>query len=453
MPTRRDLLRSLGATALGLQGLSLWLGRAGDDVALPAGLVVDPAGRLDLPPGFRYRLFSPVGDELDDGLLVPGLHDGMAAFPGSNGRTVLVRNHEISEGVGGAFGDDNARLAKLPDGALYDAGHGRTPCLGGTTTLVYDTRTHELVSQHLTLAGTRRNCAGGPTPWHTWVSCEETTQRADGRHERDHGYAFEVPAWARAPIEPLPLRAMGRFCREAIAVDRSSGVVYQTEDRDDGIVTRFVPDRPGDLAAGGRLEALAFADADSVDTRHWNELTRVPIGERLAVRWVPLDDVEAPDDDLRQRGFVAGAARFARGEGLWAGRDEIVFTCTTGGAARAGQLWRYRPSPREGTPDEAAAPGTLELFVESEGRGQMDMCDNLTIAPWGDLFVCEDGPGENRILRVTPAGEVVPFARNVGSSSELAGACFAPDGETLFVNIQFPGVTAAITGPWERLAS
>lgn len=455
MPTRRDMLRSLGATALGMQGLALWMRAPGDgdgSGSTAVSLVTDPAGQLDLPEGFSYRLFSHVGEAMDDGLVVPGLHDGMAAFAGSNGRTVLVRNHELSSGEGGAYGEDNALLSKLPDGALYDAGHGRTPSLGGTTTVVYDTRTHEVVSQSLTLAGTLRNCAGGPTPWNTWVSCEETAQRADGRHERDHGYAFEVPTWARGPVDPRPLRAMGRFQREAIAVDPASGVVIQTEDREDGIVTRFVPDRPGDLHGSGRLEALAFADADSVDTRHWSPMTRVPKGERLAVRWIPLDDAESPDDDLRHRGFAAGAARFARGEGLWTGRGEIVFTCTTGGAAHAGQLWRYRPSAREGTPAEVDAPGTLELFVESEGRGQMDMCDNLTIAPWGDLIVCEDGPAPNRILRVTPAGEVTPFALNAGSGSEFAGACFSPDGKTLFVNVQFPGVTVAITGPWERFA-
>ncbi len=453
MPTRRDLLRAWGATAVGMYGLSQWLGQNGldDGISTRADewLVRDPAGRLDLASGFTYRTLSPHGAAMDDGLVVPALHDGMAAFPGSNGRTILIRNHELAEGVGGAFGPDNAALDRVSPELIYDRGHGRSPSLGGTTTLVYDTRTQRLESQVLSLAGTMRNCAGGPTPWQTWVSCEESVQRVGDRHERDHGYAFEVPTWARRPVEPVPLAAMGRFNREAIAVDPNTGIVYQTEDREDGLITRFIPDRPGDLRSGGRLEALAVRDAPSLDTRQWSAFTSVPVGKPLAVRWIPLDDVEAPSDDLRKRGFLAGAARFARPEGIWSTPDALYFTCSTGGAAKAGQIWRYTPSRNPASEDDA--PGTLELFVESPGKTSMEMCDNLTVAPWGDLFVCEDGPTPNRILRVTPDGKTHPFARNAGSTSEFAGACFSPDGTTMFVNVQFPGVTVAITGDWASL--
>lgn len=173
----------------------------------------------------------------------------------------------------------------------------------------------------------------------------------------------------------------------------------------------------------------------------------------MDVRWIDLDDVESPNADLRRRGFLAGAARFARGEGIWAGDGELFFAATSGGAAQAGQIWRYEPSRDEGQRGERLQPGTLTLFVESPHRRMIDMCDNLTIAPWGDLVLCEDGPGDNHLVGVTRRGDIYPLARNAmvdkrGSASELAGATFSPDGTTLFCNIQGAGVTLAITGPW-----
>jgi hypothetical protein len=416
-------------------------------------LVDDPAGILALPEGFAYRIVSRAGDRMDDGFYVPGAHDGMATFTGPDGATLLVRNHEVGWGSRpeeGPFGAENSLIGRLDPSRIFDGGTDGAPALGGTTTLLYDTRRQELIGHRLSLTGTIRNCAGGPTPWGSWVTCEETTERAGDGRRHDHGYTFEVPArWGVPPVRPVPLTAMGRFNHEAIAVDPASGAVYQTEDDSEGLLYRFLPHRPGVLAAGGRLQALALVDTPSADTRNWQGDT-VPVGHRVPVRWIDLDEVESPEDDLRHRGYAAGAARFARGEGIWRGDDGIYFACTNGGSARKGQIWRYVPSHHEGTPREAEAAATLELFIEPNDSTLVENADNLTMAPWGDLIVCEDGTGDDFLVGVTPEGELYRFAHNLTGGGEFAGACFSPDGTTLFVNMQAQGWTFAITGPWER---
>lgn len=457
MSVSRRRFLGTAAVSLGLAGLrslfdARWL------LAAPTydrfgPLLPDPDGILALPEGFSYRIVSRAGERMDDGFLVPARHDGMATFPGPDGTTLLIRNHEVDWGdppSSGPFGSDNALLRRLDPARVYDAGAAGTPALGGTTTLLYDTLEQELVGHRLSLVGTVRNCAGGPTPWGTWVSCEETVLRAGRGRARDHGYCFEVPArWGIDPVEPVPLVAMGRFEHEAVAVDPGSGAVYETEDHSEGLFYRYLPDRPGDLAGGGRLQALAVLDHPSLDTRNWRERLVGP-GEPLPVRWIDVHDVESPDDDLRYRGFEAGAARFARGEGIWRGRDGIYFACTNGGSARKGQIWRYVPGPHEGTRREVEAPATVELFLEPNDSTLVENADNLTTAPWGDLFVCEDGAGDDYLVGVTPEGELYRFARNLAGNGELAGACFSADGSTLFMNMQLEGWTVAITGPWER---
>ena len=403
-------------------------------------MVSDPAGIMDLPSGFSYKIVSRAGDPMNDGFYVPGAADGMAAFEGPSGYTVVVRNHEVNSGAApamGAFGPDNALLSKLDPTLLYDAGTDGNPALGGTTTFVYDTARQELVSQYLSLAGTLRNCAGGPTPWNTWITCEEVTTRAgEDEAARDHGYAFQVPASAAPTVAiPEPLRAMGRFRREAVAVDPATNIIYQTEDTQDSLIYRFIPDDPSDIAAGGRLQALRVRGKPSLDTRNWDAQT-VSVGTELEIDWLDIEDVEAPLDDLRLRGFDQGAARFARGEGMWYGNGAVYFACTNGGKAKCGQIWRLIPDR------------TLELFIEPNDPGLIENADNLTVTPWGDLIVCEDGSNEQFLVGVTPEGELYKFARNAVSNSELAGATFSPDGTTLFVNIQNDGLTLAITGKW-----
>lgn len=439
-------------------------------------LVPDPDGILDLPAGYRYRVLARPGEPMEDGLYSPGRPDGMAAFRRRDGRFALIRNHELGanqQALGPGAGDPS-RLLELVGEHLYDRGDDFTPSCGGTTTLVLDADTLERERMFLSLAGTERNCAGGPTPWGSWLSCEEAVplpgrydcgvidgtwgcrplppgdapEMTEVRHEQPHGYAFEVPADADGPAEPRPLTALGRFYHEAAAVDPRTGIVYLTEDRHDGLLYRCLPARPGELAAGGTLQALAIRGEPSRDTGNTGDAERFPQGRWLPVEWITLDDVEAPEDDLRHRGHELGAARFVRGEGAWFADGELVFTCTEGGRRGIGQIFRYRPGSAEGREDEAAAPGRLMLFVEARRESVMQNCDNITVAPWGDLVVAEDAPDNCRLLGVTPAGEVYELARHSYTDSELAGVCFSPDGRHLFVNVQEEGLTLAITGPW-----
>lgn len=451
-----------GAVSLGFWGLREFCatatGQQGDKPVGFGPLRTDPERALDLPQGFSYHVISKVGQRMDDGFHVPAMHDGMAAFAGPEGTTVLIRNHEIGskDATRGPFGERNEQVNRVDLSRLYDPGFG-APAMGGTTTIVYDTKRHRLRKHFLSLAGTLRNCAGGPTPWNTWISCEETTQTRDDKFEVDHGYNFEVPATTRTGLAyPRPLKAMGRFVHEAVAVDAGTGIVYQSEDLDDGLLYRFVPDHRGDLGAGGRLQALAIRDHASLDTRNWPDERGEPAdptihaGETMDVRWIDLDDVESPADDLRLNGWDKGAARFARGEGIWSDRHGVYFACTTGGAGKLGQIWRYQPSPQEARDGEQQQPGRLELFIQSDDGKLLKNADNLTVAPWGDVIVCEDSEGPDRIIAVTPNGRLYVLAQNAASNSELAGVTFSPDGSTLFVNIQEQGVTLAITGPWHR---
>jgi secreted PhoX family phosphatase len=308
--------------------------------------------------------------------------------------------------------------------------------------------------QFLSLAGTLRNCSGGATPWGSWLSCEESViRRGEFGAARDHGFVFEVPSTARELLPARPLEAMGRFHREAVAVDPHTGIVYQTEDRFDGLLYRFVPEVPGSLARGGRLEALAIRGLEGVSTANLVHAT-VPLRSRLAVHWIALDRVDAPDDDLRRRGRAAGASSFVRGEGmavdLSRGEVRVWFVCTMGGPRRLGQLWCYRPSPVEGTAHEGRDPGTLELFLESDQRALVNQGDNLVPSPLGDVLVCEDNPHVQHVVGVTPDGGVYPVARNPRRDSEFAGATFASGGTVLYLNLQLPGLTLAVTGPWRE---
>ncbi len=424
--TRRTALKRSAATFVAFSALgSAACGNARSaNAALP--LIPDPKGLLDLPEGFSYRLITQTGKPMSDGFVTPGRPDGMACFahPSDAGKVVLVRNHEIFASIeeGAPFGENGALLPRVPTGKLYDPRRPEQPFFGGTSTLVVDLASGEVEHDHLSLIGTVGNCAGGATPWGSWLSCEEQMLKpGEEDAQKHHGFVFEVPSSARGLADPVPLKAMGRFAHEAASVDPETGVVYLTEDHFRGLFYRFLPDVPGDLAKGGKLQALAIREWDSADTRNWpldwsrETARRVPVGMKFATRWIDMEDVESPNADLKDRGFAAGAAMFCRGEGMaygtrGDGRAEHYFNCTQGGAERSGQVWSYAPGAGEGTADEQ--PGTLTLVYESTGADTLDLCDNLAISPYGDLILCEDGRGDNYLRVLTPEGAILDLARN-----------------------------------------
>jgi len=406
-------------------------------------IISDPAGIFDLPRGFSYSVIARIGEVMEDGLRRPGQPDGMAAFPGPDGKVALICNHELEhdESAKGPFGLNAENFELIDSDRVYDGGR-QFACSGGTTTLIYNPQTRRVEKLWMSLAGTENNCAGGPTPWGSWLTCEETTVRSDERtYTRDHGWVFEVPASATEPVEPIPLTGLGRFRHEATAVDPETGIVYLTEDMSDGLFYRFVPNEPGRLIAGGRLQALALVDRNYSDTRNWPSSggPSLKVNQDLAVEWLDLDQADAPEDDLRQRGALQGAAVFARGEGLWWGDKEAYFACTSGGPDQLGQIFKYTPGSE-----------TLSLFVQSSDHRLMAACDNLTVSPWGDLIVCEDRSDGAGLIGVTPQGQLYEFGRNVYSRAELCGVCFDPAGQTLFVNLQDDGLTLAIHGPFPQ---
>jgi secreted PhoX family phosphatase len=454
MLNRRRFIQSIAAAAA---APTMTQSCAATELSL-GGLRPDAGKILDLPDGFRYRVVSRAGDAMSDGLRVPGAHDGMAAFAGENGRVILITNHEMNTHWfdGSAFGDGYGELPEATRSLLYDRGGDRTPALGGTTTTIYNPMTGEAEKQFLSLAGTEINCAGGPTPWGSWLSCEECFEMPGSRFEyghvikrdQQHGYVFEVAASASSPVEARPIKTMGRFEHEACAVHEATSIVYMTEDRYHSLFYRYIPVTPGKLLEGGRLQALAIEGHASVMTHNWSAVPQTSLNTPMKTRWIDLDDVDPVENNLRLRGAARGAATFARGEGLAEAGDRFAFTCTIGGPARLGQVFTYTPSPFEGTPAERREPGLLTLIAEADENSLLQNCDNLTMAPWGDLIVCEDTLNHCGLVGIRPDGSQYVIADNPYSDSEVAGVCFSPDGETLFVNIQYPGMTLAITGPF-----
>lgn len=486
MTTRRDFLRRISlatVAAMAPTGLEALCARMASGKTLQASgfgrLVADPSGLLDLPEGFRYRSFSSArlgttsdmqfSQTLSNHEPVPGLHDGMAVFAGRDGMMVLVRNHEMDPG-------------QIPAVAP-----GRTPRwdrlgTGGTTTLWVNAK-GELVRSFASLAGTFRNCAGGATPWGSWLTAEEcvyTPGPVDPHvhHQRPdvaeaHGYIFEVDSRAEDLVPPRPIRGMGRFYHEALVVDPATGFVYLTEDRTDGLFYRYRPHlitsrrkKPGelttfDLHEGGVLEALRLRDHPGARTQnHEDGPPRFTPGNWMRIDWVAIPDPEPkvdmerdPNDrerdptkrvartasaSTRAQGTALGAAQFSRCEGITRMGRHLYFCATNGGRAGAGQVWKLD-----------LGGNRLSLVLEPNDRNLLDGPDNLAVGPNGDLLACEDGTGENFVVGITPRGTCYHFARNAYNRSEFAGACFSADGRTLFLNIQDPGITFAIQGPWQ----
>ena len=421
------------------------------------GELVD-MGELWLPAGFRYVRFGEAGTPLPltkGGTFVgtlPRGHDGMASFAvaGVPGLARLVRNHE------------NRTQASPLGGAGYDPAR-----FGGTTSMEFDTSDPANQSkdearfsgQWVSIQGTSTNCAGGPTPWGSWMTCEETTETVG---ETPHGYIFDVASDSNGPVEPEPLKAMGRFVHEAVAIDPRTNIAYETEDRRIGGpgtgsgFYRFTPSAGAAYGTEGRLEMLAVQGRPNHNTS-----TGQRIGQVLPVTWVPIpvpDPAEASANSqaVFQQGWEQGGAVFQRLEGAWYGDGSIFFISTNGGEHHPagdpglGQVWQYTPRGNSG--------GQLVLLAESRDPDVMEAPDNITVSPRGGLLCCEDGDGAQFLRGVTQDGRIFDFATHdvaygptrPNDRAEFAGANWSPDGAWLFVNIQDPGYTYAITGPWEQ---
>ena len=423
----------------------------------PYGALVTSADcpEIEIPEAFRCVRISTGGvpSSVRDGLIVPNAFDGMAAFPLPNGNIRLIRNHEMVDEP------EDARPIGEP---YYDA-----KASGGTTSLEVRVSeqggelSFELVDEFVSLAGTWVNCAGGPTPWGSWLSCEEITAGPESGFDDAHGYIFEVAASATGPVDPVPLRAMGRFIHEAIAVDPGTGIVYETEDtwyvpdRLPGAgLYRFIPDEPGVLAAGGRLQMMAVTGEPGYLTARGQSP-----GTVLSAHWVDIDDpdpVSAGEDRLAvfKQGVAKGAARFARLEGAFHGDGGIYVVSTNGGDATAGQVFHYRPT--------SADTGELTLVFESPSKEVLDSPDNIVLSSRGGLVMCEDGSGDQFVRGLDREGRIVNLVRveqeeGGRQPGEFAGSCFSPDGRVLFFNQQggrkagegAASATYALWGPWE----
>lgn len=457
-------------------------------VAAPAGALGAPAFRalrpvpderdgvvrLHVPEGFSYRSFhdteSPI--TLDDGTRLPGRHDGMAAFEGADGRVTIVRNHEVNN-PGPAFG---------PLGE-----HTYDPQAQGGCTVVDVSLRGEVQEAWTGLNGTMMNCSGGPMPWGTWISCEETINGPDvgpdftGRSNipltKPHGYIFEVPTSGRAVAEPVT--KAGRFAHESVAFDPRGGSLYLSEDNfafPSGFY-RYTPTvspmETGRLANDGRLQMLKVK---GVDNAHLEASQKK--GTRYHVEWVDIEDPDptfpytpgtvAPTTNdealvyVGDQGRAQGAAGFSRLEGTVFHNGVVYFTSTQGGGSVMdgpsgsgygdgfGQVWGYDTRSE-----------TLFLVYQSPGKESFDYPDNITTSRRGTLVVCEDSNQDNYVRGLSRGGQLWDIALNRVQRArdgqpryddEFAGSTFSPDGSTLFVNIQASaGMSFAIWGPWERM--
>ncbi|MET9645640.1 alkaline phosphatase PhoX [Streptomyces syringium] len=421
-------------------------------------LVADPKGLLALPAGFSYRVITRTGvTKLESGEPTPSNHDGTAAFAGSRGSTLLVNNHEL----GGAR-TKWPHPVPLAPGLVYD------PAAAGGCTVVEVAGRGGHVAEWVGIAGTSTNCAGGSTPWGTWLTCEETEDKA-GKNgmTKDHGYVFEVdPKDRRACRDPRPIKALGRYAHEAVVVDPKRGHLYLTEDASgpNGLFFRWTPPQ-GFEHGRGRLRTLAD-EAGSLEAfkcfdsggRFVDDLSRATeTGTVYGVDWVEVPDRDAKSVSVRKQFKDGEVTRARKLEGMWWGDGGVYvvssFAREESPAPHDGQVWFYNPRRR-----------TLTLKVRfgvnasPEREGALDGPDNITVSPYGGLVIAEDGNGVQHLFGATDDGRTYPIARNelnIGSAdkpeySEFTGVTFSPDGRTLFANLQDPGIMLAITGPWRR---
>ncbi len=421
-------------------------------------LIEDPDGILALPAGFSYRIITRSGvTKLDSGESTPSNHDGTGTFEGHRGTTLLVNNHELKGPRA-----DWPHPVPLAEGLVYD------PAAAGGCTVVEVAKDGTPVGEWVGVAGTSTNCAGGTTPWGTWLTGEETEDRA-GEHgmTKDHGYVFEVdPYDRRACRDPKPLKALGRYAHEAVVVDPKRGHLFLTEDAagPNGLFYRWTPPH-GFRHGRGQLRSLA-ADSGVLEAfkcfdsggRFVDDLSRATkTGTVYGVDWVEVPDRDARKVSVRKQFKDGEVTRARKLEGLW-WADGGAYVVSSYARAESpvqhdGQVWFYDPRRRTLT-----LKVLLGVNPDPAKDGAFDGPDNITVSPYGGLIIAEDGEGVQHLFGATDDGRTYPIARNdlnIGTPekpefSEFTGPVFSPDGRTLFANIQEPGIMLAITGPWKR---
>jgi secreted PhoX family phosphatase len=483
--SRRSLLGTGAAAGVGLVAAtasgSLAAPAAADAVSrrrtpqVPGPLLDDPAGLLALPAGFTYRVVSVAGETtLLTGEKSPDRPDGTGAFRWRD-RIRLVQNHE--QGPGAAL--------PVPQvaGTVYDAA-----ALGGGCTVIEVTGRGHRVAEWVGLSGTISNCAGGVTPWGTWLTCEETEVRAGATSggatlAEDHGWIFEVaPGPGRQ--RPVPIRPWGRYPHEAVVVEPSRRRVYLTEDASspNGLLYRWTSDGPrlreGSLQdlgpTAGRLEALKV---EAPDGGHLDDLSRITaqyLNRPLRTSWVPVPDRLAITTSTRKQFAADQVTRSKKLEGAWGDREGFFFDSSyahagdvpAGSVQHDGQIWYYHYGTGTLTlkayfPYVAAlhAADADPAALRGLGVTYFDGPDNVHVTPWGGLVIAEDGDGDNHLVGWTEATGAWPLARNqINAADELAsavyneltGPTFSPDGRLLFANVQEPGHTFAISADFAR---
>ncbi|MER7817910.1 alkaline phosphatase PhoX [Streptomyces sp. NPDC096153] len=382
---RRSFLRGavIGTSAAAFGG-TLWQGAASAAPAQPGpgpygALGAADANGIQLPAGFTSRVIARSGQKVaSTSYTWHNAPDGGACFADGTG-WIYVSNSEINPS-GGA-----SAVRFSSSGAITGA--------------------------YRILSGTRTNCAGGKTPWNTWLSCEEVSL----------GYVYETDPWG---VNAAVRRdAMGRFKHEAAAADPVRRVVYLTEDESNGCLYRFIPTTWGDLSSG-TLQVLVAGTASSG-----------------SFSWANVPDPDGSPTATRSQ--VSGAKRFNGGEGCHYANDTVWFT--TKGDNR---LWQLN-----------LTSGTYELAYDDSlvtgGSAPLTGVDNVTGSSSGDLFVAEDG-GNMEICVITPDDVVASFLRiNGQSGSEITGPAFSPDGRRLYFSSQrgtsgssSGGITYEVTGPF-----
>ncbi|MEU5390861.1 alkaline phosphatase PhoX [Streptomyces tibetensis] len=381
---RRHLLRAavLGGASAALGG-TLWRGAAYAAPAQPGTGPYGPLGSPDangirLPAGFTSRVIARSGQRVGSTSYTwHNAPDGGACYADGTG-WIYVSNSEINPS-------------------------------GGASAVRFSS-TGAITGAYRILSGTRQNCAGGKTPWNTWLSCEEVSL----------GYVYETDPWGtNAAVQRA---AMGRFKHEAAAADPVRGVIYLTEDETNGRFYRFVPTTWGNLSSG-RLQVMVAGSATSG-----------------SFTWADIPDPDGSPTATRSQ--VSGSKSFNGGEGCHYANDTVWFT--TKGDNRVWQL-NLLDDTYELAYDDSLVNGTAPLTG----------VDNITGASSGDLFVAEDG-GTMEICVITPDDVVASFLRIDGqSASEITGPAFSPDGTRLYFSSQrgtngssSGGITYEVTGPF-----